>query len=73
MDNSKKGGFQNIRSYFPEGIPKRKSNHNILKKNTSFKVKVPVLSLHIVVADPIVSQAESRRTWKITKEMPLTY
>jgi hypothetical protein len=29
---------------------------------TWFKVKVPVLSLQIVVAEPMVSQAESRRT-----------
>lgn len=29
---------------------------------TSFKVNVPVLSLQIVVAEPMVSHAESRRT-----------
>ena len=31
-------------------------------KLTSFKVNVPVLSLQIVVAEPMVSHAESRRT-----------
>ena len=37
---------------------------------TWFKVKVPVLSLQIVVAEPIVSQAESRRTCNSTSIKP---
>lgn len=36
---------------------------------TSFRVSVPVLSLHIVVADPMVSQAESLRTYNGAYEL----
>jgi hypothetical protein len=32
-------------------------------------VRVPVLSLQIVVADPIVSQDESRLTWEKNEEV----
>lgn len=40
----------------------------ILTSQTLFKVRVPVLSLQIVVADPIVSQDESRLTWMTNKK-----
>jgi hypothetical protein len=34
-----------------------------MTQQTLFNVRVPVLSLHIVVADPIVSHDESRLTY----------
>jgi len=34
-----------------------------MTSQTLFRVRVPVLSLHIVVADPIVSHDESRLTY----------
>lgn len=46
--------------------PLRLSNH-LTTEPTWFKVKVPVLSLQIVVAEPIVSQADSLRTCTIVR------
>lgn len=45
-------------------VDSEKENRNIRTHSqmTWFRVRVPVLSLHIVVAEPIVSQAESLRT-----------
>jgi hypothetical protein len=41
--------------------------HQQLTSQTLFKVSVPVLSLHIVVADPIVSQDERRLTSALSR------